>query len=338
MSNRRAAPTITVTRRLFLSMLGVGATAASVMPAHALGTWLRLPETFQVKELAEGVWLILDHGGNVLFIRTDEGPVVIDTKLANVGLDLADLASRTAGRASVTVINTHHHADHTGGNWAFAGQAKFIAQENLKPRLAEMMSRFATDANRVADERVKAATDDATRERAQRVLDRLKDFTVEDIAPDIEFSETHTLKVGGRTFELRHFGNGHTDNDTVVYMPEENIVHMGDLLFHKLWPFIDRSAKADTRGWQRSLEKTIELIDTRTVVIPGHGEVTNPHGLRAKIAFFDQLREVVGTSIRAGLTKEQVVALEPAAFADLGFPQMRPRTLSAMYEEIQASW
>lgn len=323
-----------VSRRMFLTALGVGATA-TLLPARALAMVRRPPANFQVEELADGTWAIMEQGGNVLLAQTDDGPVMIDAKLAGVGRDLFDLVRKTAGKAPTTLINTHHHGDHTGGNWAFSDHAKFIAHRNLSPRLNDMMDRFRTEANRAADEDVQEAAEGDEKTRAQQTLDELKNLSVEDFAPDQEFIDQLTLKIGGRTFELRHYGNGHTDNDAVIFMPEENIIHMGDLLFNNLWPFIDRSARADTRGWQRSLEESLKLTNDDTKVVPGHGNIARHFAIRSQISFFHNLREVVSTSIRAGLSKEQVAALEPAQFAEMGFTQIRPRTLTAMYEEIE---
>lgn len=331
-------------RRTFCLSAGIGSLAA-LLPGRVLGAELAraiglvaqpAPITLGVRELKTGLWAITEQGGNVLLIRAEDGPVIVDAKLAGAGHALALAAAKAAGRAPVILINTHHHGDHTGGNWAFSETARIIAHEKVKPRLPAQMDRFRTEALRSINA-MRAATDnEAEREAAAAILDRLAAMTVDDFSADVTFEEHHALRLGERKIDLHYFGAGHTDNDIIVHLPDENVVHTGDLLFHERYPFVDGGGGGNIRGWQRSLEKIIELCNEETIVIPGHGNITNQHALRTQISFFHTLREIVETSINSGLTKEQITVLEPAAFEKLQGGQIRGRALGAMYDEIIA--
>jgi glyoxylase-like metal-dependent hydrolase (beta-lactamase superfamily II) len=162
-------------------------------------------------------------------------------------------------------------------------------------------------------------------------------LTIEDIQADREFADALELESGNVTITLRHFGNGHTDNDTVVFLPGANVMHMGDLFFHKMHPYIDRPAGATTVGWRNSVHKAMELCDDKTVIVPGHGEITNKTGLATQITYFDQLQLIVETAIKDGMTQEAIGKLEPEQFKGLGFPQLRAQALTAMHEELTSS-
>jgi hypothetical protein len=90
-----------------------------------------------------------------------------------------------------------------------------------------------------------------------------------------------------------------------------------------------------TQGWQRSVQTMLAMINAETVVIPGHGDITDRAGLQWQWDYFEQLRDAVNAGIRQGLSREQVMALTPAAFA--GVTGNLARNLGAMYDEIRGA-
>jgi len=291
----------------------------------------------EVDELGEGVWALLGRGGNVLVIRTEDAPVIVDAKNADAAPLLWARVKELTGAEPGTLINTHHHADHTGGNYLFSGQATAHAHKNRPPRLDGYMQRFQQGAFKAVESLRIGRVRGIGHEQAGELAERASNLAVDDFKPDKTFSDATTLEIGGVTIELHHFGPGHTDNDAVVHLPDRNVLHAGDLLFHELYPFIDRPGGADTQGWQHALNECIKLCgEADTTVVPGHGRVTHKGGLRDQIEFFNTLRRIVKEAMRADLTREEITALKPAAFADLGFEQIRPRCLGAMYEELAA--
>ncbi len=321
---------------------------AALAAASRRGAHLLAPSVYTAKALVEGaggatrITSLMGDGGNTLVAGGTGWAVLIDTKNAPLGAMLrrADAAAWGAdfadGAADRLVINTHHHGDHTGGNWAFDG-VPILAYATAKPRVLAQTKSYAGSIARV----VKSLESDETEAGkaalpfAKEYLAKVESLKPEAWAPSRTVSgEKNEVRAGSLKIEAYHFGPGHTDNDMVLRLPEHNILHMGDLLFHNNWCFIDRPAGANTVGWCKCLAEAIKLCDARTVVIPGHGELTDVEGLKAQIAFFERAREIVGEAIKKGSTRDAVVKLEPPEFASRGLTQVRPRALGAIFDEL----
>ena len=156
----------------------------------------------------------------------------------------------------------------------------------------------------------------------------------DEFLPTVRVPEELEIRVGSRTVRLRYESPGHTDNDIYLFVPEENVLHTGDLLFHQRHPYIDTSAGATTVGWQKCVDAMVEVCDGDTVVIPGHGPVTDRGGLQGQGRYFDQLREVVHRAMRDGMSREEVIELEPSVLAELGTGSGLARNLGTVYDEL----
>ncbi len=341
----------TTSRREFLHAAALAggclALAAPLGRAWARGTAARAdavgPYTYRaLKTGAARIGALVGDGGNALVAGDGAGAwsLLIDTKNPALGAMLRGSGVALGGgnfdKGDRLVINTHHHADHTGGNWAFAG-VPIAAHEYARARVIERAASMAAAAPR-AVKVLEGDESDAGRAAlpyARQYLEKVGSLTPEAWAPTRALSgEKSELTVGPLKVEAYHFGPGHTDNDLVLRLPDQNILHMGDLLFHNNWCFIDRPAGATTVGWMKSVREAAKLCDAETVVIPGHGELTDVQGLMGQIVFLERVREIVGAAVKAGTTREDVLKLEPAEFASRGFPQGRVRTLGAVYDEL----
>jgi len=275
----------------------------------------------------------LGEGGNSLLIIGRGGSVLVDCKNAPFGAALRREAARRDATLEL-VINTHHHADHTGGNHAFSADLPILAHENCKPRIEPQMNRYISQAKEAvasltASEKPAA---EQVRKDAMAYHGRMAKLVAKEFEPTRSMADLQELKIGGVTITLFHFGPGHTDNDVVVFLPDRNLVHCGDLLFHKRHPFIDLGAGATTEGWTASVRKIIDLCDDKTVVVPGHGEITDVAGLRSQVEYFEQAREVVAAAIKEGKTRQETQALMLPRFKEYG---PAGRTLGTIYEELK---
>jgi cyclase len=322
------------TRRQFVFTAGALA-ATPFLPRSAFGRRLA-PRQFadvplKATELTTNIWAITEGGGNSLLVKTSDGVILIDTKITKFAKRLQEKTIEVAGGAPTTIINTHHHFDHTGGNYIFDPSTDIVAHRNLKPRLQSSL-----------DERVKPAMiQEAETQRkagkpelAEAIVKEMEKLTAADFAPDTEYDKDLKLDLGGVKLELRHYGNGHTDNDTIIFLPDHNILVMGDLFFHNMHPFIDRPAKAETKGWQNSVREAMKLGDAKTTTIPGHGEVTQRGSLQKQLDYFDQLRAIVTKAMKEGKSKETIATMQPEEFKTFGFQQLQSQALGATYEEI----
>lgn len=324
------------TRRQFVLSSLAAAAVPSLLPrvAHAR---LPLPRRqfadvpLRSVKLRDDCWMIAERGGNSMLLNTKEGPVLVDTKITGSGQLLARETRKVVGEAPSMVINTHHHFDHTGGNFAFDDAAEIVAHKNLNPRMQANLdqmfkSSLATEIN--------AMRNAGKLEEAAEMARWADALTVDDFKADREYDDTLAITRGETKIALHHHGNGHTDNDTIVHLPDLNVVHMGDLFFHRMYPFIDRDAGATTVGWRAVIRKSLDLCDEKTIVIPGHGEITDRVGLAAQITFFDQLQAIVEKATRDGQGKATIGALKPAEFEDYGLDMLREQALTAMYDEL----
>ncbi len=344
---------MTISRRDFL-LAGSTLAAATLIAPRA---WARRqpvlqpPTTRQVnpgetryfdwKKAADGVQVAFGEGGNALVMVGKDGALLIDTKNCGFGETLRK-EGVSFGSLMALVINTHHHADHTGGNCAFTGDVAVLAHTKAKPRIAANVPRYISGAKSTVSTLFKSNKLSArgVRESAMKLagtLDELKD--PQKVAALFEPTKTtegnETLTVGGKKVELTHVGPGHTDNDLIVFLPEANVLHTGDLVFHKWWPYIDRAGGADTAGWIRSCEKILTLCNDKTVVVPGHGDITDKSGVQGQIDFFKKMRDAAAKAVKDGVTRDAFIAMP---FEDYkGFAEasnfIRPVTLGGLYDE-----
>lgn len=334
--------TLNSTRRDFLTNAGsVAAALAFAVPrAHARSG--RAVSFFDWREVRPGVFATdLDStGGNCMIVRGEDGSLLVDTKFPLFAGQLARDAADLTGRPLSRVVNTHHHGDHTGGNVLFAGEVPMIAHDSAAPRVEQQFQQSIAGVTRAAQglTQIPEPNRDAVAADVQQLTDRLGSFTPDSWKPDTTVVAGRTgIDLGGLWLELIHFGQpAHTDNDLVVHLPERNVVHTGDLVFNGLHPFFDPSC-ADARGWIDTLGGILDLCDDETIVVPGHGPITDADGVRVQLRYIERLWDAVEAEIDAGKTVEQVQQMSWPFMDGLGFERIRPRSIAFVYAEIEAS-
>lgn len=195
------------------------------------------------------ITLLHGAGGNIAVLQGEAGLLVVDNGLADNGAALT-AALDAYGSTAHYVLNTHWHYDHTGANAAL-GEATIVAHENVRTRLIKG-----------------AKSDDWEIASAPQIA-----------LPDITYEDGTRIYFGGQTVSAVHFPHGHTDGDTVVFFEPAHVVHMGDLMFAGMFPYIDPASGGSVAGYIKNVATVIDKIDRDTVVIPGHGEITNLQGL-----------------------------------------------------------
>ncbi|MBX3358097.1 MAG: MBL fold metallo-hydrolase [Phycisphaeraceae bacterium] len=286
------------------------------------------------------IWVAVGEGGNSLVLVGEDESLVVDCKTAAFGAALLREANSLSSRAPVkTVINTHHHADHTGGNYAMiAAGLPVISHAKCAKRVASGENRDRYAPHVEAAIRALAKSDSETAKaimaEAESLAAKIQDLPPAAFAPTKTITENTEMEAASERLLLQHAGNGHTDNDVFVFIPRLNVLHTGDLLFARSHPFIDRAAGASTTGWCDAVRRMITLCDSETIVVPGHGDVTDLEGLKAQIVYFDTVRDGVSKMIDAGKSRDDVTRSELEAYADYARPQLRPAAFGAVYDEI----
>lgn len=289
--------------------------------------------------LSDRILLAPYDGGNALLLLAPKGGsgILIDSKMPYIATTLRREAEARGGRIE-TLINTHHHLDHIGGNLAFSADTKIVAHANAKPRVAPQLDRL----KQFLKNGVRTVTngESANKEAALKEVEALA--TVADTLAADRWMPTETFSgrigsanLGTMPVDLHQVGPGHTDNDLIVHAPQLDVIHMGDLLFHNLHPFIDRDSGASVKDWIKSLKYAKRLCKSKTIVVPGHGDVTDSKGLDGMIDYFETSMAFIEKQIRQKKTREEIVAMTVPGMEERGFPHMRERAMGAMYDEIK---
>ncbi len=324
-----------LTRRRFVAWSLAAGSAAALPRFVRGGTWTAqpAPQGLDVKQVREGMHAILGGGGNSLVIRTGEGGILIDTKLPQVVTNLHAHVKELLGEPPAIVINTHHHGDHVGGNYAFHEQASIVGHANIRPRLQDTIDGWIRNTLRQMASQARQNGDEAA---AERLVKQAEELSLDHFAADESYEKEHLVERGRHRLTMRHITPGHTDNDSIIHFPEHNMVHMGDLLFHRVHPFMDVGAGSNSRGWRDCLRAAIRLCDEKTIVVPGHGEITDLAGIQSQIHYFERLEETARQAIKDGVSREDVRNIAIDEFASYGGGRLGAN-LQAVYDEVKAA-
>lgn len=308
------------TRRDFLTTTAAAALGVAVgRPLSALAQQAAQARPV-FTPLRRNVGTFTMRGGTVGWLVDARGVAVVDTQFPAEARALLDgLQARSNGRGVDVLLNTHHHGDHTSGNPVFRGAARRVVAHGM------------------ADQHMRRAPG-AQQQQPQRQPD-----APEPLYPDTTFTHAWSADVGDERIVARHHGRGHTSGDAVITFERANVVHMGDLMFHRRHPVVDRAAGASMHNWARLLQQVVNAHAPDTVYIFGHANTGLPvtGGPADLLQFRDYLGAVLAFAERqvaAGRTREEVLAMrEPlAGFAAWGpFGRAGARDpLTVAYEEV----
>lgn len=297
-------------RRHFLRNTGL-ATASSLLFQHTLLAQLFRTDAGNLRMLRRNVGIYTERGGTIGFLLSKDGIVVIDAQFPDTAPHFIEAVKKQQDTPFRYLLNTHHHGDHTSGNSAFKG---------LVPHV------FA--------HRNSARNQRAVAEK-QNTLDK-------QLLPDKTFEKKSKINVAGEAIRCSYFGPGHTNGDALYHFEEANIVHLGDLLFNKRHPFVDRSAGASMQNWITVLDNARRKYDNDTLYIFGHalnpGEETGTHeDLKKFQTYLGQVLQFAETEIKRGVSKEEFIknTAIPGNTEWSGDGIERP--LTAAYEEVSMS-
>jgi cyclase len=263
-------------------------------------------------------------GSNNVVIVGDRDVLVVDTGTSPAAARaFIDDVKVVTNKPIRYVVNTHFHYDHTDGNQVYAGKADIIAHEYVKyalerldvlhrepfrtSQLTNVPIRIDTLKRRVADEQDaqrKAALEEQLAV-AQQGWDELKEITP--TPPNVTYSKKKIVNLGQREVQLLFLGRGHTNGDTVIYLPKEKIVCTGDLMESQVAYMGD----AQFDEWVATLE-ALKKIDFDTD-LPGHGAPFKGKGLIT--AFQGYLSDLMKQG--AALRKQGLTADAAAQAVDL---------------------
>jgi len=234
--------------------------------------------------VAKNIYMLEGSGGNIGVSVGADGNLIVDDQFAPLAEKIdAALQKLNPGKLKF-LLNTHHHADHTGGNAIFgAKEAIIIAQSNVRIRLAK-------EAN-----------------------PKKEGF------PVITFDQSASVHFNGEEIKLLHHGPGHTDGDSIIHFTGANVVHMGDQFFNGAFPFIDLNSGGSVAGYIKTVAEVLEKIPTDAKIIPGHGKLATVEDLKSFHAMLVETTDVVKQGITAGKSLAELKAAGlPEKFKSFG--------------------
>lgn len=247
--------------------------------------------TFQSTELAPGIYMIEGvggfGGGNIGVLTGDDGVVLVDDSFPPFTERLLKAVDEVAGGPVDFVVNTHVHGDHTGSN-AVLGEkgAHIVAHDNVRHRLV-------TDGMPAGGGETVEAPPEAL--------------------PVLTFADAVTFHLNGQESYVFHVSAAHTDGDAIIHFQGADVIHMGDVFFHKVFPFIDIDSGGSVDGYIAAQEKVLAMIGDNTKIIPGHGPLAARADLEASIAMLKDARAKIGAMMKDGKSVEEILEASPLA-------------------------
>ena len=293
-------------RRNFIRSSGLAFAAMTVSHQKILSSLFEDP--WKINSLRSDVSIFTERGGTIAFLLSKKGVVVVDAQFPDQSKHLIDQVKKQTEKPFKLLINTHHHGDHTAGNISFKGIVDHVlAHENSLKN-----------------------------QKNSAVVQKTED---KQLYPDQTFGNTWCEKIGKEKICLYYHGPGHTNGDALIHFEHANIVHMGDLVFNRRHPFVDRGAGANMKNWIAVLDKAVAQFDNNTMFVFGHAgegyEVTGTKDdLKAFGEYLGKVLNFVDGEIKAGKTKEEVLKTTALPFDTQWQGDGLQRPLQAAYEEL----
>jgi len=210
-------------------------------------------------------------------IVTDDGVVVIDALRSEENVrKVREAISKVTSKPVRYLISSTPHRPFTGGIAVYADTFR-IAQENTRKDLDKLLAQQPPG------------------ERKNKL-------------PQLTFSRRATLHLGGKEIRILFLGRGHTRSDTIVFLPQERIVYMGETFYCDEFPYISQGFSAD---WMRTIEAAERL--EADIFIPGHGFL--PRDLKQTRAelrnhwqILKDVRDAVALQVKKGASEEEALA------------------------------
>ena len=255
-----------------------------------------------VVRVQKNVYLLASSAGNVAVQIGDDGVLLVDTGTAPMAPELFAAVRTLSNKPLHTIVNTHLHSDHTGGNQALV---KLGAGGPQAPRVMGHENTY---------NRMMAAAVEANANTPASALPMNAFFT-----------PTRDFFLNGEAIVLHHVATAHTDGDTLVHFRGSDVVAVGDVFSPDLYPVIDMANGGTVTGTIAALNRILEITvpakyqEGGTYVIPGHGRICDEAEVVEYRDMVTIVRDRIADLVKKGLTLEQVKAAKPSRDYDADY-------------------
>ena len=294
-----------MTRREWLRRAGFAAGGAIIIPGVPEWAWAYQPAqpTDQIaamraqlgaapittSELGPSLTMLAGPGGNVVVLRGADGKIVVDTFVQPAWNNLKTSLDKLGTGKITTVINTHWHFDHADNNGPLRKEgAGIVAHDNTKKRLSEAHEFFGS--------KLPAAPAEAL--------------------PTQTFAATRRIDANGEQIMLGKIPNAHTDTDIYIKFQKANVLHLGDVFFNGMYPFIDASTGGSITGMINGVNFSMKQADASTKIVAGHGPLGDLQSLTAFRDMMVTARDRVAKLKKSGQSLQEVIAAQPTKDLD----------------------
>jgi glyoxylase-like metal-dependent hydrolase (beta-lactamase superfamily II) len=219
------------------------------------------------------------QGGTISVLTGPDGVLMVDSQFAPLTDKIVAAIRRISDQPIRFLINTHIHADHTGGNENLAKMgALILGRDQLRARL------------------IQSSPGPSGQAPPTKGL------------PVITYDDTVTLHINGEDVQLIPIRAAHTDGDTLIHFPKEDVLVVGDYYRSVGYPYADILNGGTLDGLLKGLGETIGLAGPNTKIIPGHGPIVDRSAVIAQRDLILKTRDRMLPLVANGLTFEQVLA------------------------------
>jgi cyclase len=241
-------------------------------------------------KISNNFYTLDGQGGTIGVLVGPEGIFMVDSQFAPLSQKIAAAIHQISDKPIRFMVNTHVHGDHTGGNENFAKMGVTIfARDELRWRLAHP----APGANGAPSAPAPVAA-----------------------LPVVTYEGPVTIHMDGEDVHLIPIHRAHTDGDTLVYFPTNDVLMTGDYYRSIQFPNIDRTNGGSLDGMIEGLGATIGMAGPKTRIIPGHGPMVDRAALIAHRDMILVIRDKVAALVQQGKSVDEVLAAKPTSDYD----------------------
>jgi len=255
------------------------------------------------------------QGGTIGVLAGPDGILMVDSQFAPLSDKIVAAVRKISSAPLRFMINTHVHPDHTGGNENFAKLGVVIfSRDELRARLAAGMPAVGNNPGRPP---APAAA-----------------------LPVVTYRGRVTFHLNGEEVEAIPIPRAHTDGDTLVRFPAEDLIMTGDFFRSLGYPNIDRTNGGSLQGMLDGIGFTIGMMGPNTKVVPGHGPIVDRAALIAHRDMILAIRDRVAQLVQQGKTADEVLAAHPTSEYDARVPQAAQtsdRFIGQLYAELKSA-